>query len=433
MNAAFHQYLYTDMASELFQSAQQKQTNTLGQSGNPLHDSGIDYHEQHYHHIRREKLVIASKEAADMLGKTVGTYYTIHTGDLRFLSEEDLLSCKTALYDSVLDAAVQLCPDFQLPIDTQKNNIIGKTTADLGFDKGSVLRTSIDDPGKEAWDRVAVSPEWAQEAHLYNAPIAAILHDSHTDEVRAEGEPFLSVDAEHSAVTDIPPAPLSEQTPSRPMTILAVGLGNPALTTDAIGPMCVSHLHVTRHIVGASSQSISFPGDDKIHRLCAITPLVLGKTGIETLDLVQGAVRAVQPDLVILIDALAASELRSLTKTIQISTTGIYPGSGVGNKRQPLDKETLGVPVMTIGVPTVIAASTLIYRALEGAGILEQDDTMTIKQNKILQSALAAADVGYVAPKDIDESVTGFSRLLANSINELILGTELTTSLGCGF
>lgn len=435
MNAKFNQYLYTDMASELFQSAQRRQAYRLGHSGNPLHDSGMDYNEQYYHHICREKLVIASKEASDILGKTVGTYYTIHTGDLRFLSEEDRLSCKAALHDSVLDAASQLCPDFQLPIDTWKNNTVGSTTADFGFDKGSVLRTSIDDPGKDAWDRIAVSPEWAQEAHLYNAPIACVLQESHADEVRAEGEPFLSVSADtnRSAVTDIPPAPLSEQTPPRPMTILVVGLGNPALTTDALGPMCVSHLHVTRHIVGMSSPDISFPQDDIVHRLCAITPLVLGKTGIETLDLVRGAVRAVQPDLVILVDALAASEIGSLTKTIQISTTGIYPGGGVGNKRQPLDKETLGVPVMTIGVPTVVAASTLIYRALEGAGILEQDDTMNTEQNTLLQNALASADIGYVAPKDIDESITVFSHLLAQTINELVLGPKLAASLGSGF
>ena len=215
------------------------------------------------------------------------------------------------------------------------------------------------------------------------------------------------------------------------MTVLAVGLGNPALTTDALGPMCVSHLHVTRHIVDMSSQDI--PLDGIMHRLCAITPLVLGKTGIETLDLVRGAVQAVHPDLVILIDALAASELGSLAKTIQISTTGISPGGGVGNKRQPLDRETLGVPVMTVGVPTVVAASTLIYRALEGAGILEQDDCLNTDQKELLHRALASADVGYVAPKDIDESMTVFSRLLAQTINELVLGPKLAASFGTSF
>ena len=112
---------------------------------------------------------------------------------------------------------------------------------------------------------------------------------------------------------------------------------------------------------------------------------------------------------------------------------GIHPGGGVGNKRQPLDKDTLGVPVLTVGVPTVIAASTLIYRALEGAGILESKDAPDDVQDRILHSALASADVGYVAPKDIDESVTAFSRLIADTINELTLGAALASSLGRGF
>ena len=130
------------------------------------------------------------------------------------------------------------------------------------------------------------------------------------------------------------------------------------------------------------------------------------------------------------VDALAASELGSLTKTVQISTTGIHPGGGVGNKRQPLDRNTLGVPVMTIGVPTVVAASTLIYRALEGAGILQEQDAPDDIQNRILHSALASADVGYVAPKDIDESVAVFAHLIADIINELTLGSSFAFALG---
>ncbi len=429
MNNQMKQYLYTDMASELFRSAQRRHTEHLGKSGNPLHDSGIDYSEEACGRIRREKLVIADEEASSLLGKTIGTYYTVHTGDLRLLSEEDRQNCRTVLRASVFEAVSQLCPDFRIPVDSRKNNMVGTTTADAGFDKGSVLRTTIDDPGEDAWDRIAVSPEWDQGAHLYPVPPAAKLHDPAAQSVLPEGEPFLADSTDRTAVTDIPPEPLSEQTPFRPMTILVVGLGNPALTTDALGPICVSHLRVTRHIVGGDDGAVMLSIGDQIHRLCAVTPLVLGKTGIETLELVRGAVHAVQPDLIILIDALAASELGSLTKTVQISTTGIHPGGGVGNKRQPLDRHTLGVPVMTVGTPTVIAASTLIYRALEGAGMLAQD-TPDDTQNRILYSALASADVGYVALKDIDESVAEFSRLIADIINELALGSAFSASLG---
>lgn len=433
MQTDFKQFLYSDMASELYKTAQQRTSDPLRKTGNPLHDSGLDYAEQFFGSIRREKLVIADEEASSMLGKSIGTYFTVHTGDLRLSSEEDRNHSRTALRAAVFDAAAQLCPDFQIPVDMCENNTCGATTADLGFDKGTVLRTTIDDPGEDAWDRLGVSPEWDQGAHLHPAPPASINRDPAADGVIPEGEPFVRGTADRTAVTDIPPAPLSELTPFRPMTILAVGLGNPALTTDALGPMCVSHLRVTRHMIGENGRVESFPFDGQMHRLCAITPLVLGKTGIETLELVRGAVDAVQPDLVILLDALAASELGSLTKTVQISTTGIHPGGGVGNKRQPIDRNMLGVPVMTIGVPTVIAASTLIYRALEGAGILQEQDAPDGAQNRILHSALASADVGYVAPKDIDEAVAEFSCLIADILNELALGRALASSLGRSF
>ncbi len=433
MQHNFKQYLYSDMASELYKTTQQMHPDTLRKTGNPLHDSSIDYAEQYFGSIRREKLVIADEEASSMLGKSVGTYFTVHTGDLRLLTEEDRQACRSAFRASVYEAVSVLCPDFQIPADTWENNTCGRTSADAGFDKGTVLRTSIDDPGEDAWDRLGVSPEWDQEGHRYPVPPAAVLGDSHAQSVIPEGEPFVSNETDRTAVTDIPPCPLSEQTPSRPMTILAVGLGNPALTTDALGPMCISHLCVTRHLFDGIDSSEQFPFKEQIHRLCAMTPLVLGKTGIETLELVRGAVCAVQPDLVILIDALAASELGSLTKTVQISTTGIHPGGGVANKRQPLDKSTLGVPVMTVGVPTVVAASTLIYRALEGAGILPDEDAPDDAQTRILHSALASADVGFVAPKDIDESVAVYSRLIADTVNELVLGTALASSLGSVF
>ncbi len=421
MNHNFKQYLYTDMASELYRSAQSDRSHPVHPTGNPLHDSGIDYSERNFDGIRGEKLVIADDQASAVIGKSIGTYYTVHTGDLRLLSEAQYSACQRAIRASLLDAAVQLCPDFKIPIDRFKNNEINDRPADYGFDKGSVIPTVIDDPGNDAWNRKSVSPEWDLEGHLYNAPPAVIIDPTEDHGIRAEGEPFADPDAERSAVTDIPTTSPSDMTPARPMTILAVGLGNPALTPDALGPMCVSRLHVTRHL----SDTL---GTDT-HRLCAITPLVLGQTGIETLELVQGAVRAVQPDLVILIDALAASELDTLTQTVQISTTGIHPGGGVGNKRQSLDRDSLDVPVMTVGVPTVIAASTLVCRALDAADLLSEtalaDNTHKARWNRVF----AAADIGYVAPKDIDASVAEYARLLADAINELTLGTDLAASV----
>ena len=413
MKTNFKQYLYTDMATELYRSALSDGHHPVTPTGNPLHDSGIDYTERYFDGIRAEKLVIADDEASGVIGKSIGTYYTVHTGDLRLLSEMQYFACQRAIRASLLDAAAQLCPDFKIPIDGVRNNGIGGVPTDYGFDKGTVLPTHIDDPGKDAWDRNPVSPEWDQEGHLYNAPPAAFIDPAENREIRAEGEPFLTPDSERSAVTDIPTTSPSDLTPARPMTVLAVGLGNPALTPDALGPMSISRLHVTRHLTDAL-------GADT-HRLCAVTPLVLGQTGIETLELVQGAVRAVEPDLVILIDALAASEPDTLIKTVQISTTGIHPGSGVGNKRQSLDRTSLGVPVMTVGVPTVIAASTLIYRALEDAALTAH--------NVCPNRALTAADIGYVAPKEIDAAVAEYAHLLADAVNALILGTDLAASV----
>ncbi len=421
MKLNFKKYLYSDMASELYKSAQSDRSHPVHPTGNPLHDSGIDYTERYFDGIRAEKLVIADDHASAVIGKSIGTYYTVHTGDLRLLTEAQYSACQRAIRTSLLDAIAQLCPDFKIPIDRFKNNEIKGHPADYGFDKGTVIPTVIDDPGNEAWNRKSVSPEWDIEGHLYNAPPAAFIDPTENREIRAEGEPFITPDPHRSAVTDIPTTSPSDMTPPRPMTILAVGLGNPALTPDALGPMCVSRLHVTRHLSDAL-------GTD-VYRLCAITPRVLGQTGIETLELVQGAVHAVQPDLVILIDALAASELNTLTKTVQISTTGIHPGGGVGNKRQALDRDSLGVPVMTIGVPTVIAAATLIYRALEDAGLLKESDTTDSTQKNRLNCVLSAADIGCVAPKDIDASVVEYAHLIAGIINELTLGTDLAASV----
>ena len=133
---------------------------------------------------------------------------------------------------------------------------------------------------------------------------------------------------------------------------LVVGLGNPALTADAIGPKTAERLVVTRHLtVHEGFDSLG------LGEVCQITPNVLGKTGIETSELVKAVVSAVHPDAIVVIDALAAREKSRLCKNIQLSNTGIRPGSGVGNHRNALDRQTLGIPVFSIGVPTVIDLS----------------------------------------------------------------------------
>ncbi|MCI5604240.1 MAG: GPR endopeptidase [Clostridia bacterium] len=134
---------------------------------------------------------------------------------------------------------------------------------------------------------------------------------------------------------------------------LVVGLGNRDITPDALGTEVISKLMVTRHIKN------NIAGFEKINEVCAVVPGVLGTTGIETLEIIKGIVQRVKPSLIIAVDALAAADIRRISTTIQISDTGIQPGAGVGNNREGLNKESLGVKVIAIGVPTVIDASTI--------------------------------------------------------------------------
>ncbi|XMB85127.1 GPR endopeptidase [Mycoplasmatota bacterium WC44] len=136
---------------------------------------------------------------------------------------------------------------------------------------------------------------------------------------------------------------------------LVVGLGNDKVTPDALGPVVIENILVTNHIFELQPENI----ESGFRRVCGVTPGVMGETGIETYDIVDAIVKRVQPDFLIVIDALASRSIKRVNKTIQITDTGIHPGSGVGNKRKELSKETLGIPVIAIGVPTVVDAVSI--------------------------------------------------------------------------
>ena len=140
-------------------------------------------------------------------------------------------------------------------------------------------------------------------------------------------------------------------------------LGNRQVTPDALGPYVVDNLCVTRHIVREYGKYAM--GMERAQLVSAIVPGVMGQTGMETLEIVKGVVTETKPDLVIAVDALAARNSRRLNRTIQIADTGIHPGSGVGNHRNGLTRETLGVPVIGIGVPTVVDAATIVSDTME--------------------------------------------------------------------
>ncbi|MCF6092871.1 GPR endopeptidase [Microaerobacter geothermalis] len=144
-------------------------------------------------------------------------------------------------------------------------------------------------------------------------------------------------------------------------SVLVVGLGNWNVTPDALGPMVVENLVITRHLFSLMPEKV----DDGYRSVSAISPGVMGITGIETSEIVHGVIEKIKPDFVIAIDALAARSLDRVNTTIQIADTGIHPGSGIGNKRKALNKETLGIPVIAIGVPTVVEAATIAYDTID--------------------------------------------------------------------
>lgn len=193
--------------------------------------------------------------------------------------------------------------------------------------------------------------------------------------------------------------------------IFAAGLGNAEMTADAIGPKTVGYLTATRHLREHEEQLYHSIG---CSALSALAPGVLGQTGIETLELLRGAVGYVKPDLVVVVDALAARSCSRLASTVQISDAGISPGSGVANHRAAITKETLGVPVISVGVPTVVNSATLVYDALQEAGIGE----ISAPLRQVLENGKSF----FVSPKDSDVITEQVSRILAGAIGMAFTG-----------
>lgn len=192
-------------------------------------------------------------------------------------------------------------------------------------------------------------------------------------------------------------------------SILVVGLGNRDVTADALGPEVVDHLNITRHMLrqfGPAAYSC-----DKVHQISSIVPGVMGKTGMETAEIIRGVVDSTTPDVIVVIDALAARSTRRLTRTIQITNTGIQPGSGVGNHRDSLTEESLGVPVIAIGIPTVVDAATIVNDAI---GHLHQDDPE-------IQNTFYDMHNMYVTAKDIDSTIKRLGFTLSEALNMAFL------------
>ena len=208
---------------------------------------------------------------------------------------------------------------------------------------------------------------------------------------------------------------------------LVVGLGNWNITADALGPKVSSKIMVTRHIKELMPEAI----DDSVRPVCAISPGVLGLTGIETGEIIKSLVSKVKPDLVICVDALSSRKLERINRTIQISDTGISPGAGIGNKRMAINEQELGVKVIAIGVPTVVDASTivndtmdllideLINKSENGKEFFEMLNSIDKAEKKLLIRNVLKSNFGdlIVTPKEVDSIINNLSKIIANGIN----------------
>lgn len=210
-------------------------------------------------------------------------------------------------------------------------------------------------------------------------------------------------------------------------TVLVVGLGNRNVTPDALGPAVIDSLLVTRHLIRYIPDEI----DERLRPLCAIAPGVLGITGIETGEIVKGICEKVKPSLLIVIDALCSRSMKRINTTIQISDTGITPGAGIGNNRMAINKETLGIPVIAIGVPTVVDAATITgdsidfligdlkENAKENEPLYKMLETISTEDKYTLIKQALSDNIGdfIVTPKEIDKVIEDISSVIANGIN----------------
>ena len=216
--------------------------------------------------------------------------------------------------------------------------------------------------------------------------------------------------------------PLKEDTKT-----LVVGLGNRQVTADALGPLAVSGLLVTRHLYAVAPHELK----DRIRPVSAIAPGVMGQTGVETGEIIAGLVDKVKPDVVVAIDALASRRTSRVNTTIQIADTGVNPGAGVGNFRQELSRKTLGAPVIAIGVPTVVDAATIVSDTIEylqetmksqGGIRMEIFQNFSEQEKYQLIQEVLQPNIGnlYVTPKDMDAVARRLGNVIAGALNMVL-------------
>ena len=193
-------------------------------------------------------------------------------------------------------------------------------------------------------------------------------------------------------------------------SVLVAGLGNAAMTPDAVGPLAADSVLITRHLIAAMPRQFS-----GFRPVAVLRTGVLGATGVESAEAVRGLAAQIHPALIIAVDALASRRMGRLCNTIQFSDTGIIPGSGVGNHRAALNRETLGVPVIAVGVPTVVDAATL------AADLLEESGLPDIRPERLQSSPVSL----MVTPRDIDQQVRDLGKVIGYGINWALQDLEI--------
>lgn len=268
----------------------------------------------------------------------------------------------------------------------------GKTSAG-----GSLKRNG------KAYSGVEISEEW-KEHHSIKVTIVQISDENGAKAMERPVGTYITMELpellkEEEALKEHAELELSKQLMEllkgkKAEHMLVVGLGNREVTADAVGPMTIDGLLVTRHYF--LEEGIRPAVEERYRKVSAFVPGVMAQTGIETMELIRGVIKEAMPDVVVVIDALAARSPKRLNTTIQLTDTGISPGAGVGNNRKELNEQSLGCPVIAIGVPTV----------LDAAAIARDDVVKDVKNF-------------FVMPGNIDSAVQYVSELLAGGINRV--------------
>jgi spore protease len=269
---------------------------------------------------------------------------------------------------------------------------------DLAVDRMDVMKESIPSGVKQTQQTkntmtvTTIDIETQDAANAFQKPIGRYIT------IEANG--FWKVSGCFEEEVETVSGALDSICPANRGCVLVVGLGNSQITPDALGPQVINYTLVTRHISKELTGQIGLPN---LTPVSAIAPGVLGQTGMETAEIIVSLCRQIHPDFVIAVDALASGSLKRLGTTIQISNTGIAPGSGVLNHRKQLNEATLGIPVISMGVPTVVDLSAIISDALD-----ENPSAFQIEQNMM------------VTPREIDNLIEHAAKTVAYAINRTL-------------